>query len=283
MAEAHRLEHEQTHPKQPDAPKDFADAAKSSRIEDERGFEAGGINQIKVGKVGGHDVFIKPATVKGEGARTTFDPHDAVAMHGAMQTSAEALGIGHAVQPAVVRAAPGEPVSFVTKSAAEDMRVANDASLETLAKVKESDKINGAVADFLHRNSDRHSNNVLVNPSGEITLIDHDRCHEHVPHKALGRAKSVFFPSGHMGYESNQSSFADLPNKAQSHVKEVAGSDAAEIATKFGIKHQEAADMKRRAQSLMDRGLTEALKFDGAVSVRDFNGDKTYLKSVERI
>lgn len=267
----------------PRQPPTFADGVRTLPLKNEVAFGAGGINQISTAEIDGQRVFVKPATTKGvDGARTTFDPQDAVTMHEAVRRTADALGIGDTVQPAAVRAMSGEALKFVTRSAPGAMGVVAEAPATTLAKISERTRLAGAVTDFLHRNSDRHANNVLVNEDGQITLIDHDRAHGHVPTKAYDQAKSIFFPTGHIGYAVPQKAFVDLPPEMRAHVQEVAAASAADIVRLFGLTPEEAGAMRARAQSLAANGLDAALALDKAKTIRDLEGEQTYIKTVGR-
>jgi len=251
----------------------FVDAAKTKPIVNAKTFGGAGINQISVGEIDGERVFVKPETVKGvSGAKTTFDPRDAVAMHEAVRKSAEAIGVGHLIQPATFRSVAGEAPSFVTRGASEKMTPLAAASEEDVRKVTEEHRLAGALIDFLHKNADRHDENVLVAPDGAITLIDHDRIHEHLPAelKKFSQARSVFFPEGPLGYTAPQRSLADLPAKMRQHVEDLMRMSDEEVAKTFGLAQAEAAAMRGRAKAVADKGLDEALYVDYARTFKDF-------------
>lgn len=264
------------------------------RVEERPGFDADvrrgtltnvtpfgpkGINAISTGRIGGHDVFIKPAAKKGvDGARFDFDPADAVSMHHAVGVTADAIG-DDLVQPASLRDG-----SFITKSAGRGWTTLSRATPDVVKSISDYDRLAGALIDFLHKNSDRHDDNVLVNGGGRITLIDHDRAHGHVPpsNKKYDQPKSVFFPSGHIGYESKQRTFGDLPPKMQEHVKAIAADSSDKTATMYRISKAEAEEMQKRARDVVDHGLDRSLAIHGSRVLRDPDGDKTFMATLGR-
>jgi hypothetical protein len=165
------------------------------------------------------------------------------ALREAGQIAPELLGEKHSVSPTM----------FVTRSAPPGAVPAYAQDPKALSKVRESDRLAGALIDFLHANSDRHDGNVLVDERGRVVLIDHDLTAD------TGAPSSVFFPGGGLEYSQRQSRLADLPKTAREYVSKIAGMDVDALSESFSLSNDAAATMKKRAQSVVHDGLDAAL------------------------
>ena len=261
----------------PPVPSPFAALVEREGLKDERRGPSG-VNAVYVAEVDGQKVYVKPAATRGvNGAVVTFDPRDAVVVHGAFRHSAEAIGLGDSVEPAMLLRRPGQPDKFVTRGAPKKrtsvLTRVSDGDDTAVEEIDENVRVSAALLDYLHRNSDRHEANVLVDGDGKITLIDHDRTLDHGPPKADLRARSVFFPGGTVGFFGSQRELKDLPKKAQKYVKHLSASTKEAISTELGIPLAEAAAMKARASRVVSSGLHDALVQDKARSISIADGE----------
>lgn len=251
------------------APSSFEEIARTTPLTRVQPVGEESVNFVFKARLGDRDVYAKP----GHGE---LDPAKAVDRHSAVRTTLEALGADAMATPAALmrseaalheaaKMAPGilapenkiSPKMFVTQAAPAGAASASTRSVATLDKVTDGDRLIGALVDFLHGNGDRHDGNVLVDPNGRLTLIDHDVIGHNVP-------ASVFFPGGGLHYRSHQKSIADLPERARKYVSEVANASVSDLKKRYHQTKKAAAAMKARAQSIVRSGLDAALVEHGA-------------------
>jgi len=271
VAEAHRAEGEKASPSRAEKPaakgpaeqksqaNSFQKAVASEKVTDVKRWTGDGTNKITTGKLGEHDVFIKEKA-------PDFKPASAVENHNAIARSAEAMGLGHMVQPAAVKDG-----NFVTKAA--EGKVLRKLSADEVSRIPEEHIVSAALIDHIHRNTDRNNGNALATSDGKLTLIDHDDAHGRGIGAYLAKsgryvpARSVFFAGGEFGYKSPQEKFADLPGGGQKLVQSLASSDVKSIAKDYGIRQGEAKDVKARAADVLKNGLSK--------SVKNFGGEES--------
>ncbi len=121
--------------------------------------------------------------------------------------------------------------------------------------VSEHDRVGAALMDLLHENEDRHARNVLVDPRGGLTLIDHDR------NAGAGDVStaSAFFPGGGLAYAGGQRSASDLPPAMRAHVEHLAYSTPEGVRAEYGCTRGDAARIRERAGEVHRLGLDAAL------------------------
>lgn len=228
------------------------------------------VNPVFTARLGKTAVYVKPGHIH-------FDPADAVARHRAVADTARALGAEQMVMPAALvrseealreagRVVPElldrknfvTPSMFVTQAAPAGAVPAYAQAPQALAKVREADRLSGALVDFLHANGDRHDGNVLVDDRGHLFLIDHDLT------ASTDATSSVFFPGGGLSYAQRQRSLSDLPAALRAHVSEVAETDVDALSQTYSLSEEAAAAMKKRAQDVVRKGLDAALSEHGA-------------------
>jgi hypothetical protein len=127
-----------------------------------------------------------------------------------------------------------------------------------LKAITEETRITGAVIDLLTQQRDRKMGNLLVDPNGEVRLIDPDRTFK--PKTQNSSYRSQFFAGGRVGYDSRQEKFSDLPPKAQQLINDLAAAKPADVREFYGVTDDEADVMQTQARAIQKLGLTAAAK-----------------------
>lgn len=132
---------------------------------------------------------------------------------------------------------------------------------DNVAKIREDDRLTAAVLSFLTRHNDARPNNTLVNDQGDIRFIDHDQVlGRPVWYWADGPVADDYFKGGLLGYTSDQSSYAQLPERIRVLIDGLSSMSNGQIMAMYNCTEAEAGILGEQARRIQELGLDEAIR-----------------------
>jgi hypothetical protein len=145
---------------------------------------------------------------------------------------------------------------MVMEDLAPHFKPGNEAPQTWRDRIPEATRLTAAILDLLTQQRDRKLANMMVDREGHVRLIDPDNTF--VSQQNRPAYRSQFFRGGLVAYESKQESLADLPERLQEVVRDLANAPLRELEKELRLPTDEAAIVQYHAKNIIDRGLTWA-------------------------
>jgi hypothetical protein len=155
---------------------------------------------------------------------------------------------------------PNVPMRAMAMEYAGDEFEAGDVAPEKWReRVSDRVKLVAATMDVIAEHRDRKMANLMLNEHGQVRLVD--------PDTTFGQGAtrrmfiSNFFPGRRLSFDAERyRKFDDLPSEIREVVQFIAESSSEELQAFYGLEGKHVERMKKRAQRIIDVGLTEAVR-----------------------